>query len=164
MSAEGLKIRRLRADSAGAMEELLARQSSSYREHFFPFAEESKAWLERMLSEARQDIYEGVFFEREMIGFFMLRGMDGGFERPSFGVLVDEAFRGKGLGRLCLAAALAECRLRNFPGCMLKVAPENEGARRLYQSVGFEREGVCDSTGHDIFAIRFGGGEEGDLR
>jgi len=155
MSADSLEIRHLSGDDAGAISALLGRQPNSYREHFHPFADESRPVLAGVLNESVSDIYQGIFFESEVIAFYMLRGLDAGFERPSFGVLVDCAWRGRGLGRLCLVAALSQCRLRSFSACMLKVSPENDGARRLYESEGFVREGLCESTGHEMYSITF---------
>lgn len=156
MSVDALEIRKLESEHAEEISGLLARQTNSYREHFFPFEEESPGWFSNLLNAVQSDIYRGVFFDSTLVALFMLRGMDDGFERPAFGVLVDEAWGGRGLGRLCLLSALSECRLRGIPSCMLKVSPDNVTARRIYEKEGFVVEGVCERTGHEIFSICFG--------
>ena len=61
----------------------------------------------------------------------MLRGWDLGFDIPSFGVLVDEKQRRKGLATLALLTAISYCRLENVPELMLKVDPVNESIQNL---------------------------------
>jgi len=97
-----------------------------------------------------------VLFQEDWVGFFMLRGWDAGYERPSLGLMVDEGHAGKGLGTLCLQAAMTECRLMGISSCMLKVAPENRRARGIYEKAGFIFESVCPTKGHEILSIRWG--------
>jgi RimJ/RimL family protein N-acetyltransferase len=96
-------------------------------------------------------------YGEEWVAFYMLRGWDAGYERPSFGLLVDERHSGKGIGTLCLHAAMSECRLMGAASCMLKVAPGNLRARAIYGKAGFEFESVCPVTGHEILAVRWAG-------
>ncbi|MEO0445088.1 MAG: GNAT family N-acetyltransferase [Verrucomicrobiota bacterium] len=143
-----LEIRALEEDDSGSWQALLAEQSSSYRQDFAPFRDESRKGLQQCLSEARKDGYWGVWKAGCLAGFFMLRGWDEGYERPSFGILIDEAASGIGLGRLCLQFSITECRIRGTKDLMLKVAAENIRARHLYESMGFTTEEVCPETGH----------------
>lgn len=85
---------------------------------------------------------------------YMLRGWSEGYERPSFGVIVDHSYSGNGIGKICLLSALAECRLLNVRQVMLKVAGTNYGAAALYEKMGFSKDSVCESTGHNIMTIR----------
>ena len=50
---------------------------------------------------------------------------------------VRERFRGRGIGRLLLSAAIAEWRLRGGHQVMLEVGHERTVARRLYEAAGF---------------------------
>jgi len=52
------------------------------------------------------------------------------------------AHRGQGLGRRLLEAALEEARARGMERVELEVYASNERAMRLYETAGFEREGV----------------------
>jgi RimJ/RimL family protein N-acetyltransferase len=85
----------------------------------------------------------------------MLRGFDGGHERPSFGVYVSERFANHGLGTLALQYVLSWCRLNKIASIMLKVHPENQHARHIYEQTGFEFTEVCSRTGHDVFEKRW---------
>jgi RimJ/RimL family protein N-acetyltransferase len=89
------------------------------------------------------------------LAFFMLRGFDDGFERPSFGVYIAEAFANRGLAKLALQYALVWCRLNHVAAVMLKVHPENHYARRVYEQAGFRFTEVCPRTGHDILEKRW---------
>jgi len=56
-------------------------------------------------------------------------------------LVVREPFRGRGIGRALLAAAIAEWRLRGGHQVMLEVSYERTAARSLYASAGFEEMG-----------------------
>jgi ribosomal protein S18 acetylase RimI-like enzyme len=56
-------------------------------------------------------------------------------------IVVSEAFRRRGIGRMLLAAAIAELRLRGGHQVMLEVAYERAAARALYAAAGFEERG-----------------------
>jgi ribosomal protein S18 acetylase RimI-like enzyme len=57
-------------------------------------------------------------------------------------LLIDEPFRGQGLGRRVLELFEAEARTEGLPGIDLNVWGGNEVARRLYRSVGFNERAV----------------------
>ena len=83
-----------------------------------------------------QDLYFGAFVDSRLAGFGMLRGWDEGYAVPSFGVAVESAARGRGLGRGLLRFAIRAARGRGAPSMMLKVHVENP-ARHLYEAEGF---------------------------
>lgn len=56
-------------------------------------------------------------------------------------LFVREPFRGRGIGRALLAAAIAEWRLRGGHQVMLEVGYERTAARRLYEGAGFTNQG-----------------------
>lgn len=56
-------------------------------------------------------------------------------------LVVREGFRGRGIGRALLAAAIAEWRLRGGHQVMLEVAYERAAARGLYEANGFVNKG-----------------------
>jgi ribosomal protein S18 acetylase RimI-like enzyme len=58
------------------------------------------------------------------------------------GLAVDQSRRRGGVGRALMEAAIAEARGRGARRLTLRVLGPNEAARRLYESVGFETEGV----------------------
>jgi GNAT superfamily N-acetyltransferase len=56
-------------------------------------------------------------------------------------LFVRERFRGRGIGRALLAAAIAEWRLRRGHQVQLEVSHERIPARALYEAAGFENRG-----------------------
>lgn len=60
-----------------------------------------------------------------------------------FGISVDEAHRGQGLGRVLIEMLVEWARSRpSLEKINLSVLHRNDGARRLYRSLGFVEEGV----------------------
>ena len=54
-------------------------------------------------------------------------------------IVVDQSFRGLGLGRQILQSITKELASRGVTGVFLEVRPSNQTAVNLYQSMGFER-------------------------
>lgn len=120
--------------------ELLARSDAEYVRHFHPFAFDAATIAAHLIRAERDqwfllELYEGGGFRPA--GFYMLRGLDEGFADPMYGVFVAKEFSGRGLARLTLAHAEAQCRLNGWTRLLLKVHRENDRARRLYESAGF---------------------------
>ncbi|SHI91184.1 ribosomal protein S18-alanine N-acetyltransferase [Pseudobutyrivibrio xylanivorans] len=57
-------------------------------------------------------------------------------------IVVDEKYRGQGLGRQLLTKSLEELETRGIDTIFLEVRVSNTPARRLYESFGFEEIGV----------------------
>lgn len=57
-------------------------------------------------------------------------------------IVVDEAYRGQGIGRFLLEKSLDELKLRGIDTIFLEVRVSNTPARRLYESFGFEQIGI----------------------
>ena len=87
-----------------------------------------------------RDLYFLAVDDDQVIGYAMLRGWDEGYEVPSFGLCVLPARQGEGLGGRLLDYALQRARQRGSERVMLKVNNDNDPARRLYESRGFELE------------------------
>jgi putative acetyltransferase len=58
------------------------------------------------------------------------------------GVAVDPRYQGKGIGAKMLSSAIDLCRERSCTRIELTVSVENPKAVRLYESLGFVREGI----------------------
>lgn len=58
------------------------------------------------------------------------------------GVAVDPARQGQGIGAKMLSSAIDLCRERAYTRIELTVSVENPKAIRLYESLGFAREGI----------------------
>lgn len=127
---------------AGEISRLLTASRGGYVAHFHPFSFD-EANVQAQLERARRDRFWGMRSGGKLVGFFMLRGFDEGYERPAFGVFIDEQFAGRGLARRALAAATQWCEEKGIKEMMLTVYPENAAARRIYEEAGFA------ATGHN---------------
>lgn len=130
--------------------EFLSNQPFEYRKDFHPFQDESIEHLHLLMSQNTKDRYYKICLNKIWVAFYMLRGWQEGFDRPSFGLLVGHQYANKGLGKLCLQAALTECRLLEIQEIMLKVSPNNNYANQIYRKAGFEFYSLCENTGHHI--------------
>lgn len=83
-----------------------------------------------------------VYHEDEMVGFSM-HGFDTDDRRYYLiRLMIDERHQGKGYGRAAVRRVIE--RMREIDDCReiyLSFVPENTGAAKLYESVGFERTG-----------------------
>jgi RimJ/RimL family protein N-acetyltransferase len=148
---EYLTIRALRSEDSPALSILLRSQPPDYAHFFYAFSFD-EATIRKLLSDCRRDHYAGIFWQQELVGFFMLRGWDMGYEVPSFGVLIDEKYRGGALMKLALDAAKLISRKCGAPHLMAKIHPDNvsiRGARRL----GFVQVGHEPETGNIIYHL-----------
>lgn len=146
-------IRQLGADDGRHLAALLD-NSEDYGQYFSPFTADSEQ-LEKRLAEASGDRYWGIWFLDELVGFFMLRGFDKGYIKPSFGVFIAEKYSNRGLSKMALDYALSWCQLNNVSAIMLKVHPDNIHAKHSYEKVGFSPAGKCPDTGHEIMEIHW---------
>ncbi len=145
----------LTADHSSELSQMLLSERPEYSQYFTPFSSYEASALARRLEAAQRDRYWGIRCGEELAGFFMLRGFDEGYERPSFGVYIAERFANHGLAKLAVQYALSWCRLNKIPAIMLKAHPENPYARRAYEQAGFKFIQVCPKTGHDMFEKRW---------
>lgn len=147
--ATDFTIRPLRVEDAAAVSAMLRAQPPEYARFFYAFGSGAEE-IARLLDARQRDVYSGMFWRGELVGVFMLRGWDAGYEVPSFGVIVDERHRGRAFMRLSLDAAKLICRLSGATRLMAKIHPDNvspRGARRL----GFTQTGVEAETGNVVY-------------
>lgn len=71
----------------------------------------------------------------EGMDYMALRGPAGAL----YDIVVDPAYRGKGIGRQLLTSALSALRERGAPRVVLSTAQGNEAAQHLFESAGFRR-------------------------
>lgn len=143
----GPSVHPLEPGDAPALAALLRAQRDAYMAHFGPFAFDPPV-IVKALREARRDRYWRLDLDGRMVGFAMMRGLDQGFARPSFGVFVAEHAKGRGVARAALAHALDWAAAQgDIAHVMLKVAPENRRAWRLYRTTGFRALHIDEATG-----------------
>jgi RimJ/RimL family protein N-acetyltransferase len=101
--------------------------------------------IRHRLTSAGDNFVLGAFIDGQLIGmagFFRRRGEKIRHRSGIWGVYVSEECRGKGIGRALLAELIELVRL--LPGIeqvALAVSSQNNGARALYESLGFEKYG-----------------------
>jgi RimJ/RimL family protein N-acetyltransferase len=151
MEKDSLEIKELVTKHASLFSKRLSEESEEYLKHFIPFAEYSEAYLNKILSEKRLDKYFGLFLKKDLIGFYMLRGFDKGYEIPSYGVWISSKYADKGLSTLTLYHAFAFCKLNGIKTLMLKVHPDNSTAKNLYEKLGFKQTGFDEKINNIIY-------------
>ena len=148
---KSLSIRPLQPGDAASVADFMRSQPPEYARFFYAFGS-NETMIAEILSACRADVYSGVFWQENLVGIFMLRGWDAGYEIPSFGVLIDEKYRGGAFMRLTLDAAKLICRLSGAKRLMAKIHPDNvspRGASRL----GLRQTGVEEATGNIIYHL-----------
>ena len=149
-------VRPVSIEQAPELTSLLRSQSPAYVRFFSPFNFDH-ATISGILANLKKDVLSGIYARDRMIGFFMLRGWDEGYEVPTYGVLIDERYSGYGLGRMTLKMAKSICLLRRSPRIMLKVHPEHHPAKALYEEAKFIQTGIDAKSGNLIYHLNLHG-------
>jgi RimJ/RimL family protein N-acetyltransferase len=150
MEIANLTFRPLRVEDASALSKWLSAQPPAYARFFRPFAYDEAA-IADALARRGQDVFMGLFWRNGIVGFFMLRGWNEGYEVPAFGILIDEQYRGYGLEMAALDTAKVICRLRNVSRLMIKMHPDNISAKGVARKTGFVQTGVEAASGNLIY-------------
>lgn len=145
-----VEIRSLDTKHASDIYNLIISTDKSYYQYFTAFKIDL-AVIATFLSKAENDCYLGFFVQDELIGFFMLRGFDEGYQIPSYGVFISEKYSSVGLARLSVMHAIAFCKLNRINKLMLKVHPSNTAALNLYRDVGFVENHIDPSNKNMVF-------------
>ncbi len=109
---------------------------------------------DRIALHPRRDLYYLAYLNNQLVGLSLLRGWDEGYEIPSFGIMIDSCFRGKGVGRQLTVWTLETARQKGCQKVRLTVYGTNRAGVALYESLGFVRqsetptlvEGEADTT------------------
>ncbi|MCU0342229.1 MAG: GNAT family N-acetyltransferase [Ignavibacterium sp.] len=150
MNPVSLEIKRISANQAKELSELLLKSSKEYSKHFIPFEFDLEN-VSTAIGKANKDMFYGIYVEKKLIGFYMLRGWDAGFEVPSYGVWIAENYSSKGISKLTLNHAISICRINLIKRLMLKVHPDNLVAKKIYENFGFVYQGIDERIGHLIY-------------
>lgn len=128
---------------AELLSELLLNNPKEYTQYFYPFDFDELS-IQAILRAMIKDQFFGILLKRknfedeELVGFYMLRGIDEGYIDPMYGVFIGHQWQGMGLARLSLCHAECFCKLNAYKRILLKVHKENVRANKLYQSIGFK--------------------------
>ena len=130
-------IRRVqRDDYEGLVRFFKETNTDQVKRHFHPFAL-SEQTAHHIVCTDHLDVFYIAVSEKKIVGLFMLRGWDEGFEIPSFGVVVAGKYQGLGLGRLMTESAIGEAKKLGCRSLRLSVYASNHRAVALYESLGF---------------------------
>ncbi len=151
-----LEIRPLETADAAELSELLQAQPAEYVQFFRPFSFD-EATLASLLGTLESDVMTGFYWNGKLVGFYMLRGWDAGYEVPSYGVLIDEQYQGYGLTSLSVRIAKIVCKMRGARRLMLKVHPDNARAKSLYEKARFVEAEREATTNHLIYYFEVDG-------
>lgn len=140
-SLPGLQFEQVRPEFLEILEELFERNfSTTVSEGFDPFPLTS-AQARFVALERHEDLYYIALLGARAIGMSMLRGLDEGFEIPSFGIFIDVEYQGQGFGRWLTVWTIDQARKLRCGSIRLSVYADNLAAYKLYVSLGFvERE------------------------
>lgn len=150
MNPLSLEIKRINIYQAREITDLLCKSSKEYSQHFIPF-EFNLDSVTTAMSRAKKDMFYGVYIDNALVGFYMLRGWDEGYEVPSYGVWIAKNFSSKGLSKLTLQHAISICRINKVKKLLLKVHPENVIAKKIYEDFGFIYLGIDEKIGHLVY-------------
>jgi len=154
MNLSNLEIKELNPDFAEDLANGLSKEKKEYLKYFTPF-EFSAISIGNILKQVKLDKYFGLFVDDDLVGFYMLRGFDEGYEIPSYGVWISSKFSNRGLSTLTLYHSFAFCKLNGIKTLMLKVHPENKVAKNLYESLGFKKTGLDGKNNNLIYNKNF---------
>lgn len=150
MKKDNIKIEIISSEHSKVLSVMLGNSSKEYTKYFIPFSFDEKS-INKILSNAVKDKYFGIFIGNELVGFYMLRGFDEGYEIPSYGVWISENYSGLGLSKFTLQHAISYCKLNEIKKIMLKVHPDNLIAKRIYEDFGFIIQGVDEKNKNLIY-------------
>lgn len=145
-----IEIRKITRDYAAELSVLLNSEPHDYSRYFIPFSYD-EATITKLLSDAKMDLYFGLFIAGRLAGYYMLRGFDAGYEIPSYGVWIAGKYSGFGIAKMTLFHAVSVCRLNGVSKLMLKVHPENTAAKYIYTSSGFVFSHLDERIGHEVY-------------
>jgi RimJ/RimL family protein N-acetyltransferase len=150
MNSKSVEIKKIGLEHASTLAKALENEKPDYLKYFTPF-EFSLRSITKIINQAVKDKYFGIFVNEKIVGFYMLRGLDEGYEIPSYGVWISSKFSDKGLSKLTLYHAFSFCRINGISKLMLKVHPDNTTAKKLYESLGFEQTGFDEKNENYIY-------------
>jgi len=134
-------LKRLGSQDAEKLSDLLLQSNPDYAFFFHPFNFEVSS-IRQILEKNIKDVFFGIQLQKAqadmLIGFYMLRGLDEGYLEPMYGVFIAQEYSGKGIAHFTLAHAECFCRINRYSRLLLKVHPQNNRARHLYESLGFQ--------------------------
>lgn len=132
-----ITIKPLRKNDVEIILEEIRNEPPDYLKNFTPYNWRNESFSKAFLIKKKDQFY-GIFVNDFPVGFYMLRGIDAGYDIPSYGVWISEKHSGLGLASLSLKHAHTICKLNGIKTMMLKVHPNNTIAKNIYEKFGFK--------------------------
>jgi [ribosomal protein S18]-alanine N-acetyltransferase len=130
-------MRRVLGSDEPLMQALFERNGDEETTRYFhPFPLTPQA-ATAIASHDGRDRYYVAATDEALAGLSMLRGWDEGYDVPSFGILVDREWRGRGVGAALLDFTLHQARELGATRVRLSVYASHTAAIALYRSRGF---------------------------
>ncbi|MCZ7610331.1 MAG: GNAT family N-acetyltransferase [Ignavibacterium sp.] len=145
-----VEIRKINIAQSKELSDLLLQSDREYSKYFIPFEFDIES-VSKVMGKAVKDMFYGIYVNSILVGFYMLRGWDAGYDIPSYGVWISENFSSKGLSKLTLHHAISICKINKVKKLMLKVHPDNITAKRIYEDFGFTFNGIDEKIGHLVY-------------
>mgnify|MGYP000536094286 CR=1 FL=1 len=139
---EYISFRLLKGMDSEIISQLLLNSPVEYTKYFHPF-DFNPSSIQSVLEKAVKDRFFGVELKSEtspkseLVGFYMLRGLDEGYADPMYGVFVSHLYSGKGIASLTIYHAECFCKIHGYHKLLLKVYDNNFKAKNLYKHLGF---------------------------
>jgi len=131
-----LIVREIKNEDAGKLAEFFERNDvEDVTRNFHPFRLDNES-ATRIAEYQGRDKYYIAIIDDSLAGFAMLRGWDEGYTVPSFGLLVDLEYQGRGIGRELSVMVLNHAATLS-DSVRLSVNASNVAALQLYRSLGF---------------------------
>jgi len=147
---KNVEIKELQSEQASTLSALILNAPKDYSKYFVPFSFEEDS-INKIISNAVNDKYFGIFINDDLAGFYMLRGFDEGYDIPSYGIWISDKYSGLGLSKLTLQHAISFCKLNGLKKIMLKVHPEHTIAKNIYENFGFKQQGFDEKNSNLIY-------------
>jgi ribosomal protein S18 acetylase RimI-like enzyme len=110
--------------------------------HPFPLTAATAALI---VQTNRKDRFFVAEAGRTLVGLAMLRGWDEGYVVPSFGIVIDHARRGTGIGQQLMRFTIDQAVRMDVDRVRLTVYASNQRGLALFQRIGFR-----EVSRHDV--------------
>ncbi len=124
----------------------------NYTKNFTPYNWSDDSFINAYLKKKKDQFY-GIFINDLPVGFYMLRGMDAGYDIPSYSNWISEKHKGFGLASLAIKHAYIICKLNQIKTMMCKMHPKNNRAREYVEKFGFRYNRNDVNSGELIYHI-----------
>jgi len=119
------------------------------------FSEKREEWAKKLLSENSLKIIVLDDSKNEIIGFGHLTINKEYPGVPSLGIVINQNYRGKGIGKQIMQKLMEEGKTKKFKAIYLSVFKKNTIAKKLYDSLGFKTIGETFNDSGESWKMRY---------